>query len=296
MFSKSTKQLTLLLIVIISQISFSYAQRIKAGFGVSAASYTGDLSSWTPRLSETKMAFAFNLSYDITNQFRIRFDFTNGTISGSDRKSPRQDLRERNLSFKSKITEFALLAEYEFYLSEEPRFVPYVFAGPGIFMFDPTTVDRFGKTVYLRNVGTEGQFLSSNPPGKGQLYDLTQMNMQYGIGVKTQLTDNMWLGMEMSFRQLFTDYLDDVHANRYVDPAFFLAEGQTQAMELSFRGRELTPQAPQFLELPRGLNNRDAFQTLQLKLIVGLKSNNYYNFSGPGKGSLNQMRCKKMIL
>ena len=33
----------------------------------------------------------------------------------------------------------------------------YFFGGPGVFYYDPTTIDRYGKKVHLHDWGTEGQ-------------------------------------------------------------------------------------------------------------------------------------------
>jgi len=51
-------------------------------------------------------------------------------------------------------------------------------------------------------------------------YSLTQLNIPMGAGVKYYLSEDVNISVELVYRKLFTDYLDDVHST-YVDPTLF---------------------------------------------------------------------------
>jgi len=53
----------------------------------------------------------------------------------------------------------------------------------------------------------------------------------------------LFVGFEIGFRKLFTDYLDDV-STTYVDPNVLLNRKGVQAAEFAFRGDELKPPLP----------------------------------------------------
>ena len=86
-----------------------------------------------------------------------------------------------------------------------------------------------GQWVDLQPLGTEGQNLSGGKP-----YNLIQLAIPIGIGVKVRLPDNFDAHIEIGFRQLFTDYIDDV-SGKYPDLSLFDDE-LTRA--LSERSRE----------------------------------------------------------
>ena len=124
---------------------------------------------------------------------------------------------ERNLNFRSKISEVSLIAEFHplfifiNWLSrddEPPRISPYLAAGIGLFTFNPQAKYTNGSYVDLQPLSTEGQGLPSYPERKP--YKLTQMNFPVGMGVRYELSKSFNLRAEFLYRILNTDYLDDV--------------------------------------------------------------------------------------
>ena len=69
-------------------------------------------------------------------------------------------------------------------------------------------------------------------------YALTQFAIPFGGGLKFAVTENLRFGIELGFRKLFTDYLDDVSTN-YVDSATLLNARGPVAVELAYRGDEV---------------------------------------------------------
>ena len=152
---------------------------------------------------------------------------------------------------------------------------PYIFAGLAVYHFNPYTTDTTGKKTYLRPLSTEGEGFIA---GKNN-YNLTQIAIPFGGGVKFSLSDNVNVGLEVGYRKLFTDYLDDV-SSRYVDEAALLANRGPEAVELAFRGDELKNGAT----YPAGSTIRGNSSQKDWYYFTGLTAS-FRLFSGNGLGS-----------
>lgn len=270
--SKSKKEVrdTLKPVIETEAESFDHQLRLTVSLGGSA--YLGDIVQNSPILKQTSGAISFGASYDIFKQFKARLNLSYLGAKGDDRLNKRIDYQQRNLNFKSSIWEAALLGQYDFFNSQDHIIVPYMFFGPGIYHFNPTTTDRNGNKVNLHDVGTEGQFLG-NPDYDNRKYKLTQLNLQLGGGVRYEVNNNFSLGLELSFRKLFTDYLDDISGPSYPAPSEFTDAGQTDALQLSYRGDELGFEYEQFKGRPRGNpDKKDIYYSLQVGATFLIKS------------------------
>ncbi len=141
--------------------------------------------------------------------------------SGEDANSSSAFQLQRNLSFKSSITDINAQVEFNFlkyvknvyYNEEGSRFTPYLSAGFGVFFFNPRASYK-GKVYDLQPLGTEGQTDQSYTQiGK---YNLHSFSINYGGGFKYHVKRNLSLGIDFTIRRAFTDYLDDI-SGRYPD-------------------------------------------------------------------------------
>jgi opacity protein-like surface antigen len=271
--------------ILISQTIFS--QRVRGTISVGQSAYMGDLQQKSIFLEQSSPSLIVGLSYDINNYFRIRGDLGVMGAKGDDKLSTKTYTKQRNLNFQTTIYEAALLGEFDYLnwvLKKDLPVTPYIIWGSGVFRFNPTTIDRNGNKVYLHSIGTEGQALG-NPLYDYRRYSLIQLNFQFGGGIKFKISEKLNLGVEVSLRKLFTDYLDDVHSKNYVDPSEFLAKGQTLAAQLSFRGDELGYTFADLKNSGRGSNKgEDFYYTCQFKISyrldnIRIGSDNYYFFS-----------------
>lgn len=164
------------------------------------------------------------------NEIALRIEGTFGQIHAYDSilksvASTTGGRYERNLSFRSSISEIAALVEiHPFYLfgdfDEEhtpPAVSPYVVFGLGYFHFNPQALLN-GNWVNLQPLSTEGEGFSEYPNVKP--YKLTQFNFPLGIGGRYDLSPLVNVRAEIITRILQTDYLDDV-SGRYIDPSVF---------------------------------------------------------------------------
>jgi len=195
-------------------ILFSYglkAQSFEVGPQVGGMFYTGDLDprKFTDQRKNLKLAVGAHLKYNFNPYFAIRANVVRGKVVGRDSLSTVDWQLRRNLSFESNVTEFSLMLEnnllgFDITPGSGKSFSLHAFAGIAVYKFNPRTLYN-GQYYDLQPLGTEGQGL----PGYGDKYSLTQLAIPLGAGLKFKVTDRISIGMEISSRFLFTDYLDD---------------------------------------------------------------------------------------
>ncbi|MBS1738359.1 MAG: outer membrane beta-barrel protein [Bacteroidetes bacterium] len=212
------------------------AQNLSIDLYGGAMNYQGDLQDSRYTFNQSHFAGGAGLSYELSDHFSVRGALLLGKVSADDKYGRN---KARNLNFASSITEAQLSLQYFITPIGAHSFTPYLFGGVALFHFNPYTFDTNGVKTYLRPLSTEGQGFIS---GKKN-YNLTQINLPFGGGVKLSLSDNINVGLELGLRKLFTDYLDDV-STEYVDQAALLANRGSKAVELAYRGNELKNGAP----------------------------------------------------
>jgi Domain of unknown function (DUF6089) len=214
----------------------SSSQGWTADFFAGTANYQGDLLENRYTMQNSKFAAGFGAGYKFNGHFRIRGMMSFGKVTADDKDNTDKFLVARNLNFFSNISEFSVTAHYDILDLRYHRITPYIFAGLGVFRFNPYTYDTLGNMAMLKPLSTEGQGLSAYPDRKP--YSLTQFNIPFGAGIKFAINENVSLAWEVGLRKTFTDYLDDL-STTYVDQATLLAERGPRAVELAYRGGEL---------------------------------------------------------
>ena len=233
----------------------------------------------------TQFAGSVYLSAIYKNAIAVRLEGTFGQVKAYDSilkdvKTTTYGRYERNLSFRSTISEFMIAVELhpifmfkhfdEF--TETPRYSPYLTAGVGFFSFNPQA-KLLNKWVDLQPLSTEGQGFAEYP--NRNPYKLQQINIPVGAGVKYEISPTLNIRAECVYRILTTDYLDDV-STTYVDANlysnYFTGTKLTNALLLNDRQYELDPTHITFDGDQRGNSkNNDAYFTFNLKvgLILG---------------------------
>jgi hypothetical protein len=215
-----------------------------AGFNVNTLNYFGDLAPLTKAgstdVSFTRPGFGFNMGYKFNSYMALRGGLNWGRLQASDASSDPDYTSDggngryqRNLSFRNDIYELQL--GLEIYLL--PNFggpntrLPinaYVFFGAALFYHDPkgqvpmydyqtdsslpeanqAPIANGGDWVSLRKLGTEGQNL---PGHNSSQYSPIQVSIPVGLGGKMRIPGTPFdVGLEVGYRLLFTDYIDDV--------------------------------------------------------------------------------------
>lgn len=267
-----------------NEVSAQLGIQINAGL----MNYGGDLQSQVYTFKEAKLTAGVNLRYRV-KKFALRAGFNYGSIQGDDKKI--KAVVNRNLNFKSTITEGNLCLEYNFFSAESSnKIMPYVFAGIGVYHYNPYTTYNDQK-VFLQPLGTEGEGLSIYP--KRKMYTLTKLEAPYGVGIKYKISSNFLVGLEFNSRYLFTDYLDDVSRSYPDENELFKARGQL-AVDVSFRGDEINPALTYPSGKKRGnpKQNDDYYTSVVTLTYIFPQGSLFKNAFGHSKHSID---CPKKI-
>lgn len=229
--------------------------------------------------------FAAGVFADVSykNAVTVRIEGTFGQVKAYDSilksvKASTFGRYERNLSFRSKVTEIAAIVElHPMYIfinwegreDEPPRLSPYLLGGVGFFSFNPQA-QRNGNWIDLQPLSTEGQGFAEYP--NRHVYKLQQVSFPVGIGARYELSPLFNVRAECIYRITGTDYLDDVSTN-FIDPNlysnYFTGSRLTNALLLNDRHYELDPT---YITLPddqRGNpGNNDGYFTFNVKFSL----------------------------
>jgi hypothetical protein len=240
--SKMTRILFLLLFFPLALFGQSTNHRFKSelGFMFGGSYYIGDLNQFN-HFKNTKMAGGLVYRYNVHSRLSLRGNFTYGTVEASDADSKRDLYVNRNLSFQSEIFELAGGLEFNYFPfqlgHDRYKGTAYILTEIGFFRMNPMA-EWNGELVELQPLGTEGQgsALSSK-----KNYRLTQFTIPLGVGFKLSLGKKASLTAEYGIRKTFTDYLDDVGSNMYVDQVALEAANGPLAAALSNRSLDASP-------------------------------------------------------
>lgn len=165
-----------------------------------------------------------------------------GMISGDDATTSEKFRNNRNLHFRSIVGEIGVDIQY-FPFQDKVAHLnrmsgikgrglyslsPYIATGVGGMYFNPKAKYTDGIWYALQPLGTEGQGLPSGP----DRYSRLQLFIPAALGMKYALSSQLSIGLELSRRFVFTDYLDDV-SGVYFDKAQLLASGDPKTVYFS---------------------------------------------------------------
>lgn len=223
------KNIVFLLLLLSSSVVVTAQRGWEAGPWAGATYYFGDLNT-SYNLSKPQFAAGMIARFNFNNRLAIKFSGNYGYILADDADSKNIYEKARNLSFESPIIDGSMQFEFNFlpyvHGSRDEYFTPYLFGGLTAFYFNPQA-ELNGEMYELRALGTEGQF-------KGEEYYTVQGALNLGIGLKLDINYEWSLNFELSVRQTFTDYLDDV-STVYPDQSDLLRSRGELAVELSDR-------------------------------------------------------------
>lgn len=282
--------------------------KFEVGFGFGPMFFLGDLGGTAgigrdfvkdldfPLTTFSKKIFA---NYYPSEVIGFRLALNHGVLKGNDAEAPNKggaevDRLQRNLSFKSSVLEAYIAAEiyptvfFERYDGLAKKLRPYGIIGFGMMKYNPKA-KLDGNWVELKPLRLEGQGMNEYPDRKE--YSLIQKEIPMGIGFKYYVKENMYVGLEILHRQLFTDYIDDVSTG-YVDPVVFDSylspADAAKAKRLYYRGTyQNAVSNPGLIQtFQRGdPTDNDAFFSTILRIGWRLNGND------PGSLARRQMRC-----
>jgi hypothetical protein len=235
-------------------ISFNLkAQTWELGGSLGGAGYMGDLNINNP-LKISGISIGGFVKRNFSGYLSAKVNYTFGIISAADSNSGDQQLRNRNLSFTTTLSELSVIGEFNFmhYIPEagKNKFTPYIYLGVAAVNYFPGTV-LDGRHYELRGFETEGE--------KKQ-YPTMAFSLPYGVGAKYNILGKWTLAADIGYRNPNTDYLDDVSG---------VYANQTQAFNKALADRSFEKTGT-FLGSPgsqRGdLNPHDTYFFVQFSL------------------------------
>lgn len=233
----------LLLLVIATSFQASRAQNkmpingfeVYSGFGI--AYFSGDLGGTSFSPSSLKPVVSGGLRYYFTNRVAVRVNLSYAKLAADDSLSSNLYSKQRNLNFKSDIMDAALQIEYSLLnwnirgqskklikTQTNRRHNLYVFTGISVFHFKPYGKLN-GQWYSLHELSTAGQGL----PNGAKPYSLYAISIPIGSGYKILVNKTVSIGVEVTFRKTFTDYIDDVSAPYYDNTLLRQAKGNLAA-------------------------------------------------------------------
>ncbi|MCB0793405.1 MAG: hypothetical protein KDB88_01600 [Flavobacteriales bacterium] len=207
--------------------------RNELSIGMGAANFLGELGGrnqigspfiWDLEFSQTRPAVSLGYRYYFFEKQSVRFNLTYGVLAGNDNLTTEKFRRNRNLSFRSDVVEFAIVYELHTFREELGhiydlrgvkgqkawRIGMYGFIGIGGFYFDPRA--KYNNAwVRLKPLTTEGQGL----PGGPEQYSNFSFCIPMGLGLRKALNQRWSVGLELQYSLTFTDYIDDVSTIYY---------------------------------------------------------------------------------
>lgn len=233
------KKIIISLLLVIFTGANIYAQSFEPGIVGGGMYYLGDINSKS-HFNQMKSAVGVMGRYNLDDRWSFKFSILKGSVSDAD--SLYNDLDndakniDRGLHFRSSITEIGAMVEFNFWPYEvgtENNITPYIFGGVSAFFFHPEAINPVDPSKGydgLRKYGTEGQLSNDQKVNSDTIYSESAFSIPFGIGIKYSLTDRIGLSVEWGLRKTFTDYLDDISTNYYLDAP---SEPNTAAVLLS---------------------------------------------------------------
>ena len=208
--------------------------RSELGCMIGGTYYLGDMNQFR-QFYKTQLAGGLLYRFNLNSRLSLRGNFIYGNIKGDDADSKSDLLKNRNLNFTSSIFELSGGIEFSYFPFEigHSRYkgTAYILTSIGMFHMNPMTQYN-GEKVALQPLGTEGQGTSLS---NHKNYGLNQLCIPLGIGAKMTLGKWVCINAEFGLRKTFTDYIDDIHADSYVDPTILAAESGPISADLSNR-------------------------------------------------------------
>jgi len=234
--------------------------------GVNSMNYFGDIapksSIGSTKISSTRPGFTAAFGYRFGPRSTIQASLSYGTLFSDDNiaANPTGENSQyryvRNLQFRNNITELAVVGIFDLFKNQgsylsRVQITPYAILGIAGFYHNPkaiapetdiqtgAAVPEAGQWVSLRPLGTEGQYADLLPTDANfgiKPYSLWQVSIPFGLGARYRLGEALDISLDITFRYLFFDYIDDISRN-YVDLG---ALDSDLARVMSDRSREPT--------------------------------------------------------
>jgi hypothetical protein len=251
-----------------AQMMETYEHVGEFGGSIGLAHYFGDLNT-SGAINHPKISFGMFYRKQLNYYAGLKVNANYSFLGYSDTYSKNYYEQTRNLSFNNDVVDLSISGEFNFFKFypelPEYRFTPYVNIGIGAMYFDPYTYYR-GEKYKLRKLKTEGQ---------NKEYSNIALIVPLGFGLKYNITDELNIFGEISYKFTNTDYLDDV-SSTYSPESF---SPTSIAYQLQDRSTEKVTKAIGIKGRQRGNSSqKDAYATFQIGISYNFQRYNCPKF------------------
>jgi len=191
--------------------SIFYKPVLHVGLHSGASQYFGELNTkWHMKSIRSAQGIYVGRDLFLGNlSLKLSFDYIQ--LYAADRNANDKLQQVRNLDFRNNLSELALHLHLKLFQTGTLKKESTIFLqmGAGYMWFDPYTIYA-DKKVFLRPLGTEGQFSYLHPDPMP--YSNRCITTPIGFAVKTSLSNFWKLTFNLSYRYTSTGYLDDVYS------------------------------------------------------------------------------------
>ncbi len=238
-------------------------QGIERGGLLGASHYIGDINP-KAQINRPHLAIGGLIKHNFSNYISLGLQLDFSKISYADSLNNSTFEKNRNLSFQSYVAGLKTMVEFNFFRFQTGNFrfrwTPYAGTGIGVLYYNPY-VDFEGARYYLRDLGTEGQFISEYSDRK---YNSLSAYIPISFGLKYWMRPGMNFAVEFFQKFTFTDYLDDVSTS-YVGAENFIYNGRKDASYY------LQDRSPERLDNAIGIRGRQRGTSTDNDKIFGIQ-------------------------
>lgn len=223
--------------------------RTEFGFSLGAANYLGDIGGDVltrrdfvadMKVHQTRTTAGIFVRHRVNSWLSIKGNCSWARIAGDDKFSSNPARNTRNLSFRNDLIELAAIGQINFIqindlgrsFRHKDNFRAYVGAGAGLVYHNPKAFYQ-GVYIPLRPLQTENV-----------RYSKVTAVVPVSGGFTFTFDKRYKVGLDLSWRTTFTDYLDDI-STRYADPSTMISP---LAADISNRTDELSNIPSDFAE------------------------------------------------
>lgn len=187
-------------------------------FGSGGSMFTGTVSSPSIFNNEVTINNSIVASYHFNKSVSTSLMFSYFSLGNIDYKSTNLEEVARGFHFTTKMMTITPYLQFKISESETNRNKIFYnsFFGIGFeyIKFNPTSSYK-GVIYDLQPMGTGGQFIDSIKSP----YSLNTFGLMFSYRLNMNISKKNTIGFMISYHRTFTDYLDDVGADKYPDPS-----------------------------------------------------------------------------
>lgn len=159
--------------------------------------YLGDINPGR-QFNQADLGLGATVRYYRGTRWAFRFSYTYMSLKGDD--DVRKFIPEREASFTSKVNDFSVVAEFnffEYWTGSRRCFVtPYIFGGLSVFVYDSDWEHKNSQYILEEDVSDKKNGVSGSIP--------------FGVGVKYSVSRKIGLTFEWRMHKTFTDKIDGI--------------------------------------------------------------------------------------